>query len=292
MKNNIIDENEKKKLILNSQEYIYHFKDNDINKLKLIGEGTDAKIYKLNNDYLLKVYHKKIIESGEITSDIIKTAKPQTFKNIKQFQSYCVDEDGVRLSYNDIVNFAQKKQMNINHTYLPINPLFINNHFRGCIIKYHRHYLPISYFNFLSEKNKLKIAQKICLKIKELTDNYIYPIDLYNKQSSLKPHKNIIINGHFDPQIIDLDGKSVAYTSTFNKDYYEQTIFGLTTLLLEYVFNQDLEDYYNEFEEYQDYYKDYFTTKNIINKEYVDKLITDDIQLSDVENFIEHKLKK
>lgn len=274
---------------------VEHYNNNlsleDIKKLKKIGSGTDANIYKINNELLLKVYHKDSIHSKiDLESEVIKTDKPAYFKRKCEYQGYCYDEDGVRLSYNDIINFAKKKQQNISLSSLPYESFFINDHFKGCFLHYYKYHLPISSFQFLPEKTKLKLFKRILPKLDELLKNNIYTIDLYNKRNSHAPHNNIIVNSRLNPQIIDLEGRSVAYTAKFNQNYFEQTMFGLTTLLLEFIFNQYLDDYYDESYEYEDYYYHFFNTTHNIEPYYLDKIFNPKISIEDLDEFIDYRL--
>ena len=278
------------KLIEESVKYMYDLTEEKIKKLKLVNKGTDAKLYKLSSNLLLKLYYtdKKIVLNNN--DDDVKTTKPTRFNNSTAFLSYCYDANGVRLGYDKIIEMAKRKQFEIKNTILPINPVYINHHFRGCIIKYHHNYYPISCFSFLPQKIKLKILKNLLAKIKELLNNNIYPIDLYNKQNSNLPHNNIVINFSLNSQIVDLDGKSVAYTEKFNPEFYKKSLFELSTLLLEFLFDQELEDYYLEFDQYQEYYQKYFYERFNIPQKYIDNLLSNNIDLDVIEDFVDYEL--
>ena len=140
------------KLREESVKYMYDLTEEKIKKLKLVNKGTDAKLYKLSNNLLLKLYYndKKVILNNNDDDDV-KTTKPTRFNNSTTFMSYCYDANGVRLGYDKIIEMAKRKQFEIKNTILPINPVYINHHFRGCIIKYHHNYYPISCFSFLPD---------------------------------------------------------------------------------------------------------------------------------------------
>jgi hypothetical protein len=275
-----------------SKQYIYSIKEEDLKKLKKIDSGTDAQIYKLTNDLLLKIYHnqKQYDNIQNLLSLDIKTTKPTKFKNDCHTQSYCYDDNGIRLGYAQIIKFAKNKQANITKTTLPLNPVYINNLFRGCILKYHKHYYPISYFTFLPIKAKLKIVKKLLEKIKELLEYNVYTIDLYNKKYNDYPHNNIVVNFNLNPEIVDLDGQSVAYTANFNENFYQQTLFGLTSLLLEFLYDQELDEYYSEFYVYQEYYQDYFNKIYNIPSKYIDNLFSENISFEMLEEFIDYEI--
>lgn len=278
------------KLREESVKYMYDLTEEKIKKLKLVNKGTDAKLYKLSSNLLLKLYYtdKKVVLNNN--DDDVKTTKPTRFNNSTAFLSYCYDANGVRLGYDKIIEMAKRKQFEIKNTILPINPVYINHHFRGCIIKYHHNYYPISCFSFLPQKTKLKILKNLLAKIKELLNNNIYPIDLYNKQNSNLPHNNIVINFSLNSQIVDLDGKSVAYTEKFNPEFYKKSLFELSTLLLEFLFDQELEDYYLEFDQYQEYYQKYFYERFNIPQNYIDNLLSNNIDLDVIEDFVDYEL--
>lgn len=278
------------KLREESVKYMYDLTEEKIKKLKLVNKGTDAKLYKLSTNLLLKLYYtdKKVVLNNN--DDDVKTIKPTRFNNSTTFMSYCYDANGVRLGYDKIIEMAKRKQFEIKKTILPINPVYINHHFRGCIIKYHHNYYPISCFSFLPKRTKLKIIKDLLVKIKELLNNNIYPIDLYNKQNSNLPHNNIVINFSLNSQIVDLDGKSVAYTEKFNPEFYKKSLFELSTLLLEFLFDQELEDYYLEFDQYQEYYQQYFYERYNIPPKYIDNLLSNNIDLDVIEEFVDYEL--
>ena len=278
------------KLREESVKYMYDLTEEKIKKLKLVNKGTDAKLYKLSTNLLLKLYYtdKKVVLNNN--DDDVKTIKPTRFNNSTTFMSYCYDANGVRLGYDKIIEMAKRKQFEIKKTILPINPVYINHHFRGCIIKYHHNYYPISCFSFLPKRTNLKIIKDLLVKIKELLNNNVYPTDLYNKQNSNLPHNNIVINFSLNSQIVDLDGKSVAYTEKFNPEFYQKSLFELATLLLEFLFDQELEDYYLEFDQYQEYYQQYFYERYNIPPKYIDNLLSNNIDLDVIEDFVDYEL--
>lgn len=276
-----------------SQKYMYVDDEKSITKRK-IGKGREANIYRVSKDLAIKIYHRSLNDISNIADNDadIKTSKPRFFKTPSMHQSLCYDEEGVRLSFEDVIYNAKFRQKNIDKTFLPLNPLYIHNTFRGCIIKYHRNYFPISYFNCLPKKLKFKICYNILEKIKELLDNNIYQIDLYNKQDNIGCHNNIIINPTLDAQIIDLDGKSTIYTSSFDRDNYQTTLLGFSLLMLEFVYDEDLRDCFEEFYTYQQYYIDFFHDNKKIPREYIENILSDNISIDGLEDFLRHSLSK
>lgn len=276
-----------------SEKYIYISDENGITKRK-IGEGREASIYRVSKDLAIKIYHKSFdgLKNIPENDETIKTTKPKIFKSPYNHQSLCYDEEGVRLSFEDVIYHAKYRQKNINKTYLPLNPVYINGTFRGCIIKYHNNFFPISYFNALPKKLKYKICYSTLEKIKELLYNNIYQIDLYNKQDLIGCHNNIIVNPFLDTQIIDLDGKSTIYTSSFDKAHYQTTLLGFSLLMLEFVYDEDLRDCFEEFYTYQDYYIDFFHERKKIPREYIENILSESISLDCLEDFLKYSLSK
>ena len=276
-----------------SEKYIYITNENGFLKNK-IGEGREAGVYKISKDLACKIYYKSsdIIKDWPDDDASIKTVKPKIFKTPNTHQSLCYDEEGVRLSFEDVIYEAKSRQKNIKHTSLPLNPIYINGTFRGCIIKFHNNYYPISHFNVLPKKLKYKICYNILEKIKELLKNNIYQIDLYNKQDLIGCHSNIIVNPLLDAQIIDLDGKSTIYTATFDKAHYQTTLLGFSLLMLEFVYDEDLRDCFEEFYTYQDYYIDFFHERKKIPKEYIENILSENISVDILEDYLKYNLSK
>lgn len=284
---------EKARLIEESQKYVHCLTEEDIKHFKKIGSGTDASVYKLTKDLYLKLYdvNKPVLEPSSSSEEYVKTIRPLKFENTFKFSTKGYDEEGVRLGYDQIIELAKQKQHDIMHTFLPLNPCYIDGSFKGCIVKGYPYNLPIDSFRGLPEKAKLKLIRKLLEKFKELINNNVYPVDLYNKQNSSLPHNNIIVNAFLDPKIIDLDGKSVAYTEVFNQRYYEEAVFGLTTLILEFLFDQDLVDYFNEMDEYTDYYKRFFQGKGVPGS-LIDQMLSSNISIDSLEDFIVERQRK
>ncbi|MBE6161172.1 MAG: hypothetical protein E7158_03030 [Firmicutes bacterium] len=277
-------------VLRNEAMHFSNLNSNQVSKLKIIGKGTDANVYRINKNLLLKLYKLPQSNIKSSNDEIIKTDKPQKFINTFKFQSRCYNEEGLRLGYKDLIEMANIKQEKINLTYLPLAPCYIDNSFRGCILKNCRPNIPIDFFKFLPERKKLIIIQKILMKFKELIANNIYPYDLYNKIDSDHQHNNIIIDFKLEPTIIDLDGKSTAYTESFNETYYYDSTFGISCLTLEFLFNQDMIDFFDEPFELKDYYQDFYKGK--IDYEDVDKLINTNIEFEYIEEFINKRIKK
>ena len=104
---------------------------------------------------------------------------------------------------------------------------------------------------------KALILKDVLISVKELTDNYIYPIDLDNSPYTTKAIYNKEMVGHshvyvklipLKTAIIDLDGKSTVYTD-FESDYHIQlTYSSFKRLMDEILFDIDYDLEYEDYE--------------------------------------------
>ena len=101
------------KLREESVKYMYDLTEEKIKKLKLVNKGTDAKLYKLSTNLLLKLYYtdKKVVLNNN--DDDVKTIKPTRFNNSTTFMSYCYDANGVRLGYDKIIETKRRSHVYI-----------------------------------------------------------------------------------------------------------------------------------------------------------------------------------
>lgn len=210
-----------------------HVSRKELEKLKKIGEGTEGIVYKAGNGILYKVYKSKFYT----TLDSEQTKKVYSPRLIEE---------------------AVKRQKYVENSTLPLAPLYIDDKFGGCVLKHHRGYVDFHNINILPQKVKLKIFKQLIANVKELTDYYIYHLDLNNKRIDNEHHSNILISFLGEQQIIDLDGKSTAYTNVFDPEYYQMTIQSLFSLIAEILFDIDLTIDYSQ-EEIE------FITQNLQN---------------------------
>ncbi len=158
---------------------------------------------------------------------------------------------------DDIIEKATNKQESVKLTNLPQAAIYIDNKFSGYVLKRVRG-LDIHYAWFLlSKKSKIRILKELLIKVRELTDNYIYPTDIANSPLVGK-HSNVKIDYKLHPQIIDLDGISTSYCDQENECLLSDTYCGLGLLFLELILGPDL------FEDIDD-----------LNSSYIQKLLTD-----------------
>lgn len=192
-----------------------NIKSSDLNSLKKIGEGTEGIVYRTSSGLLFKVYKDKYY----IT----------------------LDSEHMKKKYSPrIIRDAANRQPEIQYSTLPLGPLYIDNHFAGCILKEHRHYVNIHNINILPFKTKIRIIKRIIAYVEELTNHYIYHLDLSNKKVCSENHSNILISLGGDIQIIDLDGRSTTYTNSFDTEFFEMTLSSLLNLITDLLFDLDL----------------------------------------------------
>ena len=225
---------------------------NELAKLKVIGEGTDGKIYKLDNKTLLKIYHhsneyfpqknKQIYDNEGVN---ITPYKNNDFINTDSALRY-YDTDGVKLSREMAIIRAIERQENVKKTKLPKNLIYVDGKLKGCVIDYHRFCTNIYKALNLPYAMRLKIARNILEKVKELLDANIYHIDLAQCPTVDCKNTNVLLTKSLKPEIIDIDGKSAIYTESFSKNYYRQSLYSLNVLIIELLsrlnLHENLED--------------------------------------------------
>ena len=177
-----------------------------LRRLNKIGTGTEGIIYNAGSGLLYKVYKEGFSE-----------------------QLYSVD---------NIVR-ASNRQSLIKNTSLPLGPLYIDERFCGCVLKYHKHYTDIYNVNIFSRKFKMMIVRKLINYVEELTDHNIYHLDLNNKDELHLGQSNVLFSFLGSVQIIDLDGKSTVYTDNFNHNFYQLSLQSLLNLIIDLLFDFD-----------------------------------------------------
>ncbi len=263
-------------------------------KSKKIGEGSDAVVYRINKDTLYKIYHQYRVEDFNRLNQPTKIYDKNNLKLIplkKTNQINYVDKDGVRLCSSEAILKAKQRQQYIKNVDLPQDTIYINNRFRGCVLK-NQHGLDIHYFSFLPKTLKRKICLEILKTVKQLTDLYIYPIDLSNKPnlSNLKKgHSNILLNKNLNPRIIDLDGKSTIYRESHDQKLLNLTILDLNTFIIEYLYNLNFEEELEE--EDLKYLKNILKEKGVSLK-YLSALANFEANFEMLEGFLKEKTLK
>lgn len=223
-------------------------KRNDIEKLKLIGYGKDANVYDAKNGLLYKIYHKNLLGPHNIFAgaiydiDGVRIDKPLMSENFKTNYLTYIDKDNIKLFSFLAINGAIKKQEFVDNTFLPLAPIYINNHFEGCVLKYHKYYIGIHNICIGPTILKLKVLKEVLNNVSELLNNNIYHIDLDNKKINNETHSNILISPLGNVEIIDIDGRSAVYRETKSDLLYELSINSCATLFYEILFDLDIHD--------------------------------------------------
>ena len=211
----------------------------DLEKLKKrkIGEGRDSIVYAAGKGLLYKVYKDE--SNLKDINQKTKIYKKSELKNKVYKERNCyIDADGVKLYYRDAIKRIIQRQEVIKKSHLPKAPLYINK-FSGCVLK--RIYgIQLHYaFPFLSKKRQAKILRMIIEKVKELTDHYVYPLDIANSPI-IGNHSNILLDFRLNPQLIDLDGNSTVYRECYDESMLKETYLSLNMLFLELIYGFNL----------------------------------------------------
>lgn len=223
---------------------------NDFEKLKhrKIGEGRDSVVYCAGKGLLYKVYKDE--SNLKDINQKFKLYKKDECKKKEYNEKNCyIDADGVRIYYRDALLRIIDRQEKIIFSSLPVSQLFINNKFSGCVIRkkigVQIHYI----FPFLTKKRQIKILKYLLMIVKELTDNYIYPLDLANSPI-IGNHSNILVNLRLRPVLIDLDGNSTVYRENYNEQLLKGTFESLNMLFLELIYGFNLKETESEYDIY------------------------------------------
>jgi len=277
-------------------------KNSIVNNYKYIGSGVDGSIYKMNNNTVYKFYHDTkdyITVSANATYDSegvnisnFKDLRNNGIRHDNRMFKY-TDKDGVILGREDAIRKAIEKQENVKLTSLPKQAIYVNNKIAGCSYEYYPNKLGIYSTAYLPLKLKLKVCEKLLLKVKELIDNNIYPVTLAqhsDKYPASKNNSNVLIGLDLDPKIVDLDGLSAFYSESFSKNYYNRSMTSLSTLIIEILCGMDL-NFERIDEENIDEYATYLVEKHI-PKNYVTKYLDySRLDIQDLDDIVK-RLKK
>lgn len=224
----------------------------DLEKLKIIGRGTEGTIYQCSNDELIKIYHSHsdynqdkrqniiVDESGVNITPIKKVQKT----NIKDQTIQYFDTEGVRLAREDAIIKAIEAQKNIYLTKLPQKAVYLDGKIRGCSLYYHKHATNIyNVMHIPIYKWRLKIVKEILKEVKELADHNIYHIDLCQHPTKENKNTNILLMRDFHPEIIDIDGHSAIYSETPSECYERSTTLSLSVLVIELLSREYITDF-------------------------------------------------
>ncbi len=196
-----------------------------------VGEGRDSMVFNAGKGVLYKIYKDESRLKDLDAPDTIYD-KQKLIKKSAPSRNCYIDKDGTKIFYKDAIKRIVERQKQIKYSSLPKKALYVDGKFIGCVIDrkyaFQLHYV----FPFLPRKTKIKVLKLILLKIKELTDNYIYPCDVANSPI-VGNHSNILVDYKLEPQLIDLDGHSTLYRETYDEKAYNYVLFSTNLLLLE-----------------------------------------------------------
>ena len=233
-------------------EAIYLNKD-DIKNLKKVGKGTEGEVYKKDRNTLYKIYTRPLNSEDSINyinnnnldefGVRINDKSTKVYNNFEPYPYY-LDDNGIKKVYDENVIFeAIKRQKNVFMSDLPKAPIYVDGKFDGCVIKKHNFSTDLHNTSFLPIRKKLQILKELLEKVKELTDNYIYTVDLANYKRDNISHSNILVNiFNFNTNIIDLDGKSTVYSKDFNYNLYKKCYICYSSLVMKYLYEYDTYD--------------------------------------------------
>lgn len=255
-----------------------YLKSDDISSLnyKLIGFGNDANVYDTKDGFLFKIYHSEILpnymdnRNAFYDSDGVRIDKPKISIDYRKNYLDYVDKFDTRLFSTGAINSAIKKQEFVDLTYLPLAPIIIDNHFGGCVLKYHKNYTDIHNFRYFPLSVKTRMLEEVLVRTKELLDNYIYHLDLNNKKDGLVGHSNILASLRKSVQIIDIDGRSAIYRESKSVVHEVISLNSCASLIYELLFDLIIDDHLLESD--KDYLVSVFEKKHIPS-EFIDSFI-------------------
>lgn len=261
-----------------------YLNDNELNKLKKIGQGTDGRVFKYSNDTLVKVYLENLYKEHDyenilnLEDKVYSKDKIVLKKDEEKINYYANDsEDRIKIRTKDAIIKAIERQEYIKNTNLPCGMVFVNKKFAGCLLK-KVNGMQIHKLTGMPMSYKLSIIKNALENIQELLDNNVYHVDLNNspfvKNGVMIDGKLNFEYGHshilVDPitkkaNIIDLDGKSTIYTERENEELYNKCLSGLCVLLTEFLYKVNPEN--KEVDEII-----YELTSNGLNYDFADRL--------------------
>ncbi len=175
----------------------------DLKNSRKLGEGRDAIIYAAPNGLAYKIY------------------KNPTKEN-----------------YIDALEKIQKHNYDVKLSDLPLGAIYMNDEFRGAILKRVHGFQIHKVFGLLSKKSQIAILKRILAATKELTDNYIYPADLANTPFIPGKSSNILLDYKKIPHLIDIDGSGAFYAGREHAEGQEITNMALSMLFLDLIFGE------------------------------------------------------
>ena len=198
----------------------------------------------------MKIIGKGIYDSDGVNirdvKELLKYAKRENFKPIN-----FTDKEGVILGREDSIKKAIEKQKKVKHTNLPKRIIKVDSRVVGCVYKRYYSILGIYAASLLPLKTRKKVLNKLFIKLKELHDNYIYPLTLAQKDLIFpfsKKGANVLLGYNLEPYLVDLDGISTVYFDSPSPSEKARSLRSFSIMALEILSGIDL--YANEEDEY------------------------------------------
>jgi len=225
----------------------------DLQNLKVIGKGQEGTVYQLNKQQLIKVYHSYVDykiaiipplydKEGVNIAPVKNVVSHALKRNIVQY----IDKDGVRLARIDAIRRAIARQKNISFTKLPQNLVYVDGKMKGCLLYNHSFSANIYQVCHFPYSMRLKLMKDLLVKVKELTDNYIYHVDLCQHPTSDSNNANVLLTPWFKPEIIDIDGRAAIYSDKKNDECLKRTELSLAVLIIEILSRELIDSYIDE----------------------------------------------
>ena len=167
-----------------------------------IDEGTMGVLKKYDENTLIKFYfvqhadHLLVLDymCDDVTDILLYMTKSSNRKDIER------------------VKKLMERQPIIKQTTLPTGIIITNKFLCASLIPYFKEYRTLlNLQSNLSNKDKIKVLEVVREKVKELTDNYIYPNDLWAKNIMIHPITK-------DIELIDLDDRKTFVRDSYDKD--------------------------------------------------------------------------
>ncbi len=226
---------------------------NAVKRKKCLGSGVDGSVYDIGNGLVYKLYHNMsdyiFIESkGKYDSHGVNITDIKELRNkgirVNHKPINYVDSEGVTLSRETAIRKAIEKQKYVKYTTLPMNIIKVNGRLAGCVYRKYTSKFGIYASSYLPIKYKKMILRRLYIKLKELQDNYIYPVTLAQKNDLFpfsNKEANVLLCG-MDPMIIDVDGISAYYSDNYSEVKYNISMGSYSKLLLEVLSGIDINE--------------------------------------------------
>ena len=182
-----------------------------IDNLERLGAGAFGSVYKLNDQFAIKVYHPKVRDSfgPPITNPMLRKKK----------RAMRIRTIGKELEYTDLI-----KEL-----------LFIDGEYAGVVIPYYDGSI-LSEMMSSPFSLKMDISHKLIRNCGELTDHHIYPMDF-------KLNNMMYVNG--EVKLIDLDDTFTKYL-LFTSKFHEMDCIGGLDESIKTFFGEYMYSYYND----------------------------------------------